>query len=218
VIVSRVGAVLTSGRIIETEAYLGDEDPASHAYRGRRHAQNEGIYSPPGCWYVYRSYGMHWCANLVCAPAGQGAAVLLRAVEPLRGFDAMTARRKLVRRPACPERSVGDGRSVGEDLCNGPGKLTQALGISRELDGRRMNSSPVRVIRGEPVPDAMVSVGPRIGITKAVDWPLRFRLAGSLSPRGGARESRPGPAPARHGGGSARARLPRPDPAGTRHP
>lgn len=210
VVVSLVDGVLTSGRIIETEAYLGHEDPASHAWRGRRHAQNEGIYSPPGTWYVYRSYGIHWCANLVCAPEGLGAAVLLRAVEPLEGVEAMMARRKLVRR--------SEGRSVGEELCNGPGKLAQALGITRALDGVKMISSAVRVRRGPPVPDVLVAVGPRIGITKAADWLLRFRLAWPLSSRGGPRGSRLGPQPGRPGGASGRARPSRPDPEGTGPP
>jgi DNA-3-methyladenine glycosylase len=161
VVVSRVGGVLTSGRIIETEAYLGHEDPASHAYRGRRHAQNEGIYSPPGSWYVYRSYGMHWCANLVCAPEGLGAAVLLRAVEPLEGVEVMRARR----------RWRGSG-TVG--LADGPGKLTAALGITREMDRQRMSSSRVTVLRGRRLPEARVEMTERIGISKAADWPLRY--------------------------------------------
>ena len=159
VVVSRLGGVTVSGRIIETEAYLGYEDPASHAYRGRRHAQNQGIYSCPGTWYVYRSYGMHWCANLVCAPEGVGAAVLLRALEPLEGIELMRERRKL----------------EGE-LCNGPGKLCQALGITRALDGRVMARSAVRIHSGHRVPEAQVVVTARIGITKAADRPLRFAV------------------------------------------
>ena len=159
VVVSRLGDVMVSGRIIETEAYLGYEDPASHAYRGRRHAQNQGIYSHPGSWYVYRSYGMHWCANLVCAPEGLGAAVLLRALEPLAGIELMRERRKL----------------EGE-LCNGPGKLCQALGITKALDGQRMSGSPVLLLRGCQPRATEIEVTPRVGITKAVDWPLRFTI------------------------------------------
>ena len=171
VVVSRIGGALTSGRIIETEAYLGFEDPASHAYRGRRHAQNEGIYSPPGHWYVYRSYGMHWCANLVCAPEGMGAAVLLRAIEPLEGFDAMMARRKMV------ERSDGQAVSArAKGLCDGPGKLTQALGITRALDGQRMSASEVSIHRGRRVADRHLMVTPRVGIRRAVEWPLRYTV------------------------------------------
>lgn len=154
----------TMGRIVETEAYLGYDDPASHGYRHRRHAQNAALYGPPASWYVYRSYGMHWCANLVCLAEGSGSAVLLRAVEPLDGLDVMRDRR---------------GTELVENLCSGPGRLCQALGISRlELDGRIMKTSTVTVVervgwRGT------IEITPRIGITKAADWPLRFTAAGS---------------------------------------
>jgi len=162
VIVSTVGGRRTLGRVVETEAYLGYDDPASHGYRGRRHAQNEALYGPPGSWYVYRSYGVHWCANLVCQ--GQGSAVLLRAVEPLAGVEIMRRRRD----------GAGD-----RDLCAGPGRLCQALGITRaELDGRMMAQSPVVALRPDGW-EGVVEVTPRIGITKAADWPLRFAAAGS---------------------------------------
>jgi DNA-3-methyladenine glycosylase len=161
VVVSRIDGLMASGRIIETEAYLGYEDPASHAYRGRRHAQNEGIYSPPGSWYVYRSYGVHWCANLVCAPEGLGAAVLLRALEPVRGVETMRVRRG------------ADGR-MDAALCNGPGKLTQAQGITRALDGQPMPASEVTIARGRRVAERQIEITPRIGITRAADWPLRY--------------------------------------------
>ncbi len=163
VLVSRVGGTTVSGIITETEAYLGYDDPASHAYLGRRHRQNEQLYSPPGTWYVYRSYGVHWCANLVAAPNGRGAAVLLRGLLPLEGIPVMRRRR---------------GRANA--LADGPGKLCQALRIDRTLDGRRMPDSAVVVLRGSgPAHPAAVRVTPRIGITKAVDWPLRFVLARS---------------------------------------
>lgn len=164
IVISRIGRSVTAGRIVEIEAYLGDEDPASHAYRGRRHAGNASIYLPPGTWYVYRSYGVHWCANLVCAPQSRGAAVLLRGLEPLEGLETMRRRR---------------GGAVVARLVDGPGKLCQALGISRTLDGRPMPSSTVVVIRGDPVPDHEVKITPRIGITRAADWPLRFVGASS---------------------------------------
>jgi DNA-3-methyladenine glycosylase len=167
VVVSRIGDVAVSGRIIETEAYLGYEDPASHAYRGRRHAQNQGIYSHPGSWYVYRSYGVHWCANLVCAPEGLGAAVLLRALEPLEGIEVMRERRKLDGRT---------GRRADGQLCDGPGKLCQALGITKPLDGQSMPGSPVALLRGHRVRNTEIAVTPRVGITRAVDWPLRFAI------------------------------------------
>jgi len=160
VVVSRMGGRIASGIIVETEAYLGCDDPASHAYLGRRHRQNQGIYSRPGSWYVYRSYGIHWCANLVTGPAERGAAVLLRAILPRDGRTVMARRRG--RRADDP--ALGDG----------PGKLCQALGIDRDLDGLVMSGSLVQVMRGVTVPEDQVTVTPRVGITRAADWPLRF--------------------------------------------
>ncbi len=152
-----------SGRIVEVEAYLGAEDPASHAYGFRRHRQNAAIYGPAGTWYVYRSYGMHWCANLVTGPPGHGAAVLLRALEPMEGLVLMRSRRGLVRdRP----------------LCAGPGRLCEALGINRTLDGARRHPTTAMVLWGEPT-DAVIVASPRIGISRARDWPLRFTLRDS---------------------------------------
>ncbi|MDX2060272.1 MAG: DNA-3-methyladenine glycosylase [Gemmatimonadales bacterium] len=161
-----VGALLVStvddraviGRIVETEAYLGRDDPASHAYRGRRYQGNAAIYGPAGSWYVYRSYGIHWCANLVTGQPEAGAAVLLRGVAIMTGLEVARSRRG----------PVADRR-----LADGPGKLCQAFGITREnLDGAGMRGAVVRVLEGEdPGP---IEVTPRIGITKAVDWPLRF--------------------------------------------
>ena len=165
VVVSSVGGEVTHARIVETEAYLGYDDPASHGYLHRRNARNEALFGPPGSWYVYLSYGMHWCANLVCQRAGLASAVLLRALEPLTGLEIMRRRRGGV-----PER----------ELCSGPGKLSQALGITRDLDGSRMLASPVVVRRPESMAEFAVATTPRIGITKAADWPLRFCLAGSL--------------------------------------
>lgn len=159
VLVSRIGGRVVAGRITEVEAYLGRDDPASHAWGGRRLAQNEGLYRPPGWWYVYRSYGMHWCANLVCASTGLGAAVLIRAMVPTRGLDIMQRRR---------------GEVPLRQLANGPGKLTVALGMTRAHDQQPMRSSPVVVRVGNRVDDDAVRVTPRIGITKAADWPLRF--------------------------------------------
>jgi DNA-3-methyladenine glycosylase len=162
-LVSVLAGARTAGRIVETEAYLGYDDPASHGYRHRRHAQNEALFGPPGTWYVYRSYGIHWCANLVCGTAGQASAVLLRAVEPVLGLDIMRARR---------------GAVADRALASGPGKLCQALAITRAQDGVFMRRSGVTVIsRAEPAP--AVRVTPRIGITKAADWPLRFVANGS---------------------------------------
>jgi DNA-3-methyladenine glycosylase len=164
IVVSTVGGELTEARIVETEAYLGYDDPASHGYLHRRNARNAALFGPPGTWYVYLSYGMHWCANLVCQKAGLASAVLLRALEPTQGLDLMRRRR---------------GRVLDRDLCSGPGKLCQALGITRELDGARMSRSPVLVRPADRWAEDRVAISPRIGITKAVDWPLRFHVAGS---------------------------------------
>ena len=164
VLVSRVEGAFTGGRIVETEAYLGYDDPASHGYRHRRNDRNGALFAPPGTWYVYRSYGMHWCANLVCEAAGRASAVLLRALEPLHGLDVMAERR---------------GTSEPRLLCSGPGRLCEALGITRRLDGLVVRSSPVPDVPAPPRAPPDTEATPRIGITKAADWPLRYVLAGS---------------------------------------
>ncbi|NOT07153.1 MAG: DNA-3-methyladenine glycosylase [Gemmatimonadales bacterium] len=166
-IVSTIGGCRTSGVIVETEAYLGFDDPASHAYRGRRHAGNLNLYAPPGPWYVYLSYGIHWCANLVTGNPAAGAAVLLRAVVPQEGVPVMRRRR---------------GKAPDRHLADGPGKLCQALGITRREDGLLMSRSALRVgLVGESPAGGIVAT-PRVGITKAADWPLRFlRTTGSAS-------------------------------------
>jgi DNA-3-methyladenine glycosylase len=162
VVVSTVRGARTAGRIVEVEAYLGYRDPASHGYRHRRHAQNEGLFGPAGHWYVYRSYGVHWCANLVAGTEVNEGAVLLRAVEPIEGIETMRRRRGDV-----PDRQ----------LAAGPGRMTQALGISHSLDQRAMRGAVVQVFQGAP--QAAPVATPRIGITRAVDWPLRFVEAGT---------------------------------------
>ena len=162
VMISRIGGAVTAGRIVETEAYLGVIDPASHGFAGRRTVHNASIFGAPGLWYVYRSYGMHWCANLVAAAAGEAAAVLVRALEPVEGLQIMRERRGPV-----PDRQ----------LCSGPGKLCRALGITRDLDGLMMQGSDVVVERGAR--PARVAATRRIGITRAEEWPLRFVEAGS---------------------------------------
>ena len=164
-VVSRAGGVLTSARIVETEAYLGYRDPASHGYLHRRNERNAALFGPPGSWYVYLSYGIHWCANLVCEAEGTASAVLLRALEPVEGIARMRERR---------------GRVDDRDLCSGPGKLCQALGITRALDGRMMPGAEVVVLPGAVALPVEVAVTPRIGITKAADWPLRWVVTENL--------------------------------------
>ncbi len=172
-----LGLLLVSGdrvgRIVEVEAYEGADDPASHAYRGPT-PRNGVMFGPHGHLYVYRSYGMHWCANVVCGPAGEASAVLLRAVEPVSGIEAMWAERPRARRES--------------DLGSGPGKLCAALGIDARHDGADLldRASPVRLALpaaadgAAGLPDtAVVLTGPRVGITRAVERPWRFALAGN---------------------------------------
>ncbi len=148
------------GVIVEVEAY-DHEDPAAHGFRGRTE-RNASMFGPPGHAYVYRSYGIHWCLNFVCEGIGIANAVLIRALEPTRGRDAMRTRR-----------GVGDDRL----LCAGPGRLCQALGITREHDGLPLDEPPFALeARGRV--DEVVR-GPRIGITKAVERPWRYGLARS---------------------------------------
>ena len=148
------------GVVVETEAYA-PEDPASHSYGGRT-MRNAAMFGPPGHLYVYRSYGIHWCANVVCADEGTGAAVLLRAVEPLRGLEEMRARRGL------------DELTL---LCAGPGRLCQALGITREHEGLSLDRPPLE-LQLPTVPPEVVA-GPRIGITRATELPWRYALRSS---------------------------------------
>ncbi|MBV8845026.1 MAG: DNA-3-methyladenine glycosylase [Bryobacterales bacterium] len=153
-----------AGRIVETEAYLGLSDAAAHASRGRT-ARTEVLFGPPGHAYVYFIYGMYECLNIVAEPEGSPGCVLIRAVEPLRGIEEMRRRRRAIQRV--------------EDLANGPGKLTLALGITRRLNGADVTRGPLIVCAPERDEPFEIAVSPRIGITKNADWPLRFYIAKS---------------------------------------
>ena len=148
------------GVIVETEAY-GPDDPASHSFRGLTR-RNATMFGPAGSLYVYRSYGIHWCANVVCHEEGAGAAVLLRALQPASGFERMRLRR---------------GLDAAGLLCSGPGRLTEALGITGEHDGLRLDRWPFELLPA--VAPADIVAGPRVGITRAGDLPWRYSLRGS---------------------------------------
>jgi DNA-3-methyladenine glycosylase len=159
-----VGATLlcggVGGTIVELEAY-DHEDPAAHGFRGRT-ARNAAMFGPAGHAYVYRSYGIHWCLNFVCEDVGIASAVLIRALEPREGIDAMRTRR-----------GVADDRL----LCAGPGRLCQALAITREHDALPLDEPPFELRARDGTPE--IVRGARVGITKAADRPWRYALAGS---------------------------------------
>jgi DNA-3-methyladenine glycosylase len=148
------------GPIVEVEAY-DPEDPASHAFRGRT-PRNAVMFGPPGHAYVYRSYGVHWCLNLVCEEPGRAEAALVRALQPTHGLEAMRARR---------------GVEAERALCSGPGKLCQALGVTRDHDGLPLDRPPFVLLGRDTVPE--IVTGPRIGISRGTEVPWRYGLAGS---------------------------------------
>ncbi len=165
----RLGRQLLSARLVETEAYLGANDMASHARRGLRSPRNASMYLEGGHAYVYFTYGMHWCMNVVTQEADIAEAVLLRAAEPVKGIESMRTRRPKAKRDF--------------DLMNGPGKLCAALGIEKSLDGVPLDGNQLYLTAREvDVPEDAIGVSPRIGVDgapEAAHWPLRFFLRGN---------------------------------------
>jgi DNA-3-methyladenine glycosylase len=159
IVVSFVDGVVTGGRIVETEAYLGADDPGSHAATKGMTKRNAVMYGPPGRAYVYFTYGNHFMLNIVCEPDGVAGGVLLRAFEPLIGIDAMSRRR--------------EGRDVRE-LANGPGKLAAALGIDLSDNGSRLAEGRLAVLEGEPIPRERIAITGRIGLSRGHELDLRF--------------------------------------------
>jgi DNA-3-methyladenine glycosylase len=164
IIVHRTGGVTLAGRIVEVEAYLGLEDLAAHASRGIT-GRTRVLFGPPGHAYVYLIYGVYECLNLVAEPDDSAGCVLIRALEPVAGLDAMRRRRPAAKRP--------------EDLASGPGKLTLAMAITRRHNGQDVTRGPL-VVRRPAAPERFeIAAGPRIGITQCADWPLRFYIKGN---------------------------------------
>jgi DNA-3-methyladenine glycosylase len=160
-----------AGLIVEVEAYLGAPDRAAHTFGGRRTARNESMWRGGGRAYVYFTYGMHYCMNVVCGAEASGTAVLLRALEPTEGVDEMARRRGAARRET--------------ELCSGPARLTQALAIDRSLDGADLRTGRelfIEAVRARPLPAARVASGPRVGVAYAGAWAkrsLRFWVNGN---------------------------------------
>ncbi len=162
---------LLAGRIVETEAYTGEADPASHAFRGRT-TRNAVMFGAAGHAYVYFSYGMHYCLNVTADGPGIAGAVLLRALEPLAGTEIM-------------RRRGGHGPEVR--LLSGPGKIGRGFGLTLKDNGRDFTRGPLGLAAGTPVPDREVAISRRIGISRAVDLPYRFSVIGNRSVSGRAR-------------------------------
>ena len=159
IVESKLGGVRTTGRIVEVESYIGPDDPAAHGYGNRKTQRNSALFGPPGTSYVYFIYGMHWCFNAVTEGEGYPSAVLIRALEPLTGLEAMKRRRA----------TTDETR-----LCSGPARLCQALGIDGSRNGKSLQLGPVRILPPDEPRACAIYAGPRIGISRAVDWPLRF--------------------------------------------
>ncbi len=172
---STVEGAEVRGVVVETEAYVGPHDPASHAAeRIGRTLRNHSMHGPPGRAYVYRIYGVHWCLNVVTGEEGYPAAVLIRGLDPVAGEDVMRARRR--------------GR---EPSCAGPGRLCEALGVTGTLDGHPLDSPPLELLRGWVVSREHIAVSGRVGIRRAAEWPLRFYLRGHPQVSRGPREMVP---------------------------
>jgi DNA-3-methyladenine glycosylase len=172
-LIRRDGRRLLAGRVVEDEAYLGSDDPASHAYSGRTE-RNAVLFGPPGFAYVYFIYGNHYCLNVSCMPEGQGEGVLFRALEPVFGLQAMAVARDL-ELPALP------GASQLRMIAGGPGRMAEALGITRVRDNNHdltSRKSGLWLADDGFRPQKIVAT-PRVGITKAAERPLRFLIAGS---------------------------------------
>ncbi len=161
-LVSEAGGGRTSGRVIETEAYLGPDDPASHAAtRAGRTRRNASMFEGGGTAYLYFTYGMHWCFNVAAGAPGEPGAVLVRALEPLEGREVMVDRR---------------GRS--RDLVSGPARLCQAMGLDGTHDGHRLDGPPLWMEAGDAPDEGQVGVSGRVGIRRAERWPLRYFIEG----------------------------------------
>jgi len=174
ILVRRRGRKLLAGRIVEVEAYLGQDDPASHAFRGPTD-RNRVMFGPPGFAYVYFTYGMHYCANVTCMKEGTAGAVLIRALEPLVGMEEMAVNRDL--NLSLETEHV----RVLRALTSGPARLCEALDITRTRDDGKDLTSPKSDlwITRDRTRVGEIAVSPRIGITQAADWPLRFYIVGN---------------------------------------
>ncbi|MCS6808240.1 MAG: DNA-3-methyladenine glycosylase [Bacteroidota bacterium] len=164
ILVRRNGHGILAGRIVETEAYLHDNDPASHAFRGRT-PRNDAMFAAPAHLYIYKIYGIHYCVNITTEEEGRGAAVLLRAIEPLQGLDIMIQRRQT---------------SVLHNLCSGPGKLAQAFGFTLQDNYKSIVQPTLHILPAPTTTTIDVGISPRIGITKATDKLLRFYIQNNL--------------------------------------
>jgi DNA-3-methyladenine glycosylase len=174
ILIRRQGRKLLAGRIVEVEAYLGESDPASHAFRGATD-RNRVMFGPPGFAYVYFTYGMHYCVNVTCLKEGTAGAVLVRALKPLAGIEEMALNRDL-------NLSLDVGFAGGlKALTSGPARLCEALAITRVRDdGKDLTSLDSDLwIASDRSRVGKIAAGPRVGITQAVEWPLRFYIVGS---------------------------------------